>query len=161
MTRTIYIATSLVTVDDGDGGIRQVPDLGVQALTENMTETAPGIFIGSTYSQQYFGSVTLRAVNTIQIGPTQYTLYSGQVENQQFFEDIETALGSARVKSGKDALTSPFRGRIESVVRSVRRKGNQAQVGFQAYTAVAGEDPVLSTLDESDNPDDFEAVDPV
>lgn len=161
MARTIYVATSLVTVDDGEGNTKQVPDVGVTALTESLTETSPGTFMGSVYSQQYYGSVTLREVNTIQIGPTNYTLYSGQVENQQFFDDILAALGSARVKSGKDALTSPFRGRIESVVRSIRRKDDQTAIGFQAHTAIAGENPVLSSLDDTDVPDDFETVDPV
>lgn len=160
MAKTIFVATNLTSVTPPEGASRQVPDVGVAELNLEMVETAPDYFMGSAYSGTYPGNITLRAVNTIRIGPTQYTLYGGQVEGQEMFDAIEFALGSTRVKDGKSALTSPFRGRIEQSVRAVRRKSDGVTVGFQAATAVAGEDPLISSLDDADDPGEFEAVDP-
>lgn len=162
MAKTVYIATNLTTIIDAGGNSRDVPDLGVQVLTEVLTGTGSGIYIGAYYGRDpFYGAISLADINGIQIGPDTFRLYSGQVQDPAMFDAILAALGSARVKTGKEALASPFRGRIESVVKSIRRKSNGQTLGFQAHTAISGDDPVLSTLDPEDDPSDVEAVSPL
>lgn len=163
MAITIHLATNIITIqltdENGDPVDVLVPDIG-SPLRELMRETTPGTFVGANYSPDLYGAITLVDVNNIRITGTDYRCLSGQVGSQDLFDRIRDTLGPDRVKTGKEAETGVFRGALQSSVRSVNRKSNGQRVGFAAGTAIAGFDPVLSTLDETDDPEDFEGVDP-
>jgi hypothetical protein len=138
---TINIATTLTTVTEtdpttGDPVERDVPEIG--NLRSVLRNTTGEIYVGAIYEPPLYGSIVLEDVNSITIAGTPYRLYNGQVGSQEIFDNILAALGATRVKTGKEAETGVWRGRLESAVARLRRNDNNAASGFCANTTIAG-----------------------
>lgn len=161
---TIHLATSLTTITIADGIDGSTTDYDVPDIGQLRTVLRPlgEIWVGAIYDQEnsLVGAITLQDVNSINITGTPYRLYSGQVGSQEIFDNVLSSLGADRVKTGLQAESGVFRGRLESAVARLRRKSNGEDSGFVAQTCIAGEDRVITTLEPGEVPEDFDVIEP-
>lgn len=154
MATTIYVATAIITVP-----VVTHPDLG-GALLDRMVNTTGDTWVGSRPFEEGGDGIAIEAIGPITVQGSQFILYGGQTTSQALFNLILSALGPTRVKTGKQALTSPFRGVIQSAgAKLLRTISGGSDVGFAARTGVSGFSLITSTLEAGDDPADIEAVD--